>query len=212
MERKQMNNNYNEKEMPDGHVSELYEEVDSLKALKYFIVRDFQKIHGKIALKKFIQYLLIEPGFKYCFWLRITRFLFLKNRKILFLISRFILKHYSYKYGFDITYRTPIGPGLSIAHIGYVVVGARRVGSNCFLRPGVVIGRNIIGDMDTAVIGDNVQFGVGCKVTGPVIIGNNVLLGANAVITHDVPSNSICLGIPGKVVKTLDSVIEHPTE
>lgn len=206
-----MNSNYRVDEMPDGHVEEICEEIDSVKALRYFIERDFTKIHGTISCKKFVKYLMIEPGFKFVFWLRITRYLYLKKKKLLFLLSRFVLKHYSYKYGFDITYRTPIGPGLSIAHIGYIVIGAEKIGSNCFLRPGVVIGRNLSGNLETPIIGDNVHLGVGCKVTGPIRIGNNVIIGANAVVTRDVSSNSVVGGIPAKKIKDLKEIVEHPT-
>lgn len=207
-----MKNNYCSNETPDGHVEEKYEELTSIKALKYFVIRDLSKIHGEFHIKKLLKSLLIEPGFKFVFWLRVTRYLYLTKKHLLFLISRFILKHYSYKYEFDVTYRTPIGPGLSIAHIGYIVVGAESIGSNCFLRPGVVIGRNLIGDTKTPVIGDNVHFGVGCKVTGNVKIRNNVILCANSVVTRDVPSNTIYGGIPAKHIKELTEIVKHPTE
>lgn len=211
-EEKKVKENYHIGEMPDGHMEEKYEELSSLKALKYFIHRDFWKINGRVTVKKFLISLLTEPGFKFVFWLRITRYFFLKGKKarLLFLISRFILKHYSYKYEFDITYRTPIGPGLSIAHIGYCVVGASKIGSNCFLRPGVVLGKNLTDNGATPVVGDNVHFGAGCKVIGNIYIGNNVVIGANAVVTHDVPSNTAVGGIPARQLKKLDGIIVHP--
>ena len=58
------------------------------------------------------------------------------------------------------------------------------------------------------IIGSNVEFGVGSKVMGPVKIGNNVIIGANAVITKDVPSNSIVAGIPARVIRKLDPIEE----
>ena len=207
-----MKDNYHVNEKPDAHVEEQFEELTSFKALKYFIFRDFWKINGHITLKKFLRASLIEPGFKFIFWLRITRYFYLKGKKavILFFLCRCIMKHYSYKFNFDITYRTPIGPGLSIAHMGYIVIAASKIGSNCFLRPGVVLGKNLTDEGITPVVGDNVHFGVGCKIIGSIAIGNNVVIGANAVVTHNVPSNSVVAGVPAREIRKLDAIVLHP--
>ena len=208
----EMKENFHVDEFPDAHVEETYEDVTSFAALKYFIQRDFEKINGHITLKKYLFSMLTEPGVKFVFWLRVARYFRLKGKKafFLFLLCRMFLKHYSYKFEFDISCNTPIGPGLSIAHIGYVVLAASKVGSNCFLRPGVVVGRNLTDEGATAVIGDNVHFGVGCKVIGPITIGNNVIIGANAVVTHSVPSNTVVAGIPARELKKLEMIVRHP--
>lgn len=53
-----------------------------------------------------------------------------------------------------------------------------------------------------AVIGNNVELCVGAKVIGKVCIGDNVIVAPNAVVIHDVPSNSIVGGVPAKILKT----------
>ena len=74
-----------------------------------------------------------------------------------------ILKHYSYKYNFDISYRAKIGTGVGIAHHSYIIVNAgAEIGKNCSLRPGAVIGNNAINSY-CPVIGKNVNIGVGAK-------------------------------------------------
>lgn len=179
------------------------EDVISIKQLLKFIKIDFERINGPIKLKRFLISLLFEPGFKYIIWMRITRYLWLRGGVLmpLFVASRFVLKHYAFKYTFDISYRTKIGPGLSIAHHGYIVVRAATViGKNCSLRPGVVIGKRLT-DETPAVLEDNVDIGVGAKIIGGVHIGCNVLIGANAVVTKDVPSNAVVAGVPAKVIK-----------
>ena len=51
------------------------------------------------------------------------------------------------------------------------------------------------------MIGDNVYIGVGAKVLGNIRIGNNVKIGANAVVIKDVPDNATVVGVPARVVK-----------
>lgn len=112
------------------------------------------------------------------------------------------MKHFAYKYTFDVSYRAKIGPGLSIAHHGYIVVRAAAViGENCSLRPGVVIGKKLTDDVNAAVLGNNVDVGVGAKILGDVHIGNNVIIGANAVVTKNVPDKAIVAGIPARVLR-----------
>jgi serine O-acetyltransferase len=48
---------------------------------------------------------------------------------------------------------------------------------------------------------DNVSFGVGAVVLGPVHIGKNAIIGANSVVTRDVPENMIVLGVPAQIIK-----------
>ena len=97
------------------------------------------------------------------------------------------------------------GPGLVIYHIGdYTgVKPSARIGKNCTLRAGVVIGRRFdeTGDGLPAIIGDNVNFGLGVKVFGRITIGNNVSIGANSVVTHDIPDNAVVGGIPARVIR-----------
>jgi serine O-acetyltransferase len=50
------------------------------------------------------------------------------------------------------------------------------------------------------VVGDNVWIATGAKVLGPVKVGNNVVIGANAVVIRDVPDNSVVAGVPAKVI------------
>ncbi len=184
---------------------EEYTELDSFRALRYFITRDFERINRKITVKKVLKSLIKEPGFKFIFWLRITRFFYLKSSKVLFVISNIILKHYGYKFGFDISHKTKILPGFAIGHWGYIVIGVETViGSNCFVRPGVVLGRKSVINGGTQIIGDNVEFGAGSKCIGDIIIGNNVMIGANAVVTHNVPDNCTVGGIPAKIISIRD--------
>lgn len=176
-----------------------YDDVNSFKGLKFFIKKDYFRINGSKRLKSILMTVLLEPGFKYCLWMRITRYLWLKH-SIFFVFSRFILKHFAYKYEFDISYRAKIGYGLGIGHHGYIVVASNAViGNYCFLRPGVVIGKKDNFSPHSPVIGNRVFFGAGSKAVGNIKIGNNVSIGANAVVLHDVPDNCIAVGVPAVI-------------
>lgn len=95
--------------------------------------------------------------------------------------------------------RAIIGGGLRIYHHGCIIVNPDTVmGKNCILRQGVTIGTKN-GEHDVPTIGDNVEFGAGCKVLGKIKIGNNVTIGANAVVLCNVLDNSVAVGIPAKV-------------
>ena len=183
---------------------EEYTEIISFSALRYFITRDFERINRDITFPKLMWSLMMEPGFKYVFWLRITRYFWLKKGIFLplFAISRTILKHYAYKFSFDISYRAQILPGFAIGHWGYIIIQADSIiGSNCFVRPGVVLGRKSIFEGGRQIIGDNVEFGSGVKCIGDLTIGNNVAIGANAVVTRDIPDNCVAAGIPARIIR-----------
>ena len=118
----------------------------TFKELKRYIGRDLHPTGGH---EKFLIRYLFEAGFKYIFWMRLTRYFFLKGKKALipFVLCRFILKHYAYKYTFDISYQAQIGPGFQIAHFGYITVPSSSVlGENCRMRPGIVLGGKLTGN------------------------------------------------------------------
>ena len=74
------------------------------------------------------------------------------------------------------------------------------MGEYCNIQSGVVIGN--AGDADhRPVIGNHVNFGLGCKVYGKIFIGDNVSILPNAVVNKDVPANTIVGGIPAKIIR-----------
>lgn len=100
------------------------------------------------------------------------------------------LRKYSHITSFQIPPNV-CGKGITIWHWGPIIINpAAKLGENCTLYPGVLIGhKNIMGG--AATIGNNVFIGAGTKIIGPVKIGDNVTIGQNCVITKDIPNNSI---------------------
>ncbi|WP_156946261.1 serine O-acetyltransferase [Clostridium akagii] len=101
-----------------------------------------------------------------------------------------------------IHYQTHIGKGTVIAYggIGVVIHKKAAIGQNCVIESCVTIGgRSNIEKLP--VLGDRVFVGTGAKVLGDVKIGNDVIIGANAVVIKDVPDNCIVAGIPAKIIR-----------
>ena len=147
------------------------------------------------------------PGTTYLFWYRVTKYF--KNKgviyRLLYYISHLVLNHYSYKYGIVFSLNRHVGKGISINHFSCIINMAQSLGDYCWLKPGVVIGDSLPGS-PTPVIGHHVSFGTGCKVLGNIRIGNNVIIGANAVVTHDVPDNCIVAGVPARIIGYTDDM------
>lgn len=75
------------------------------------------------------------------------------------------------------------------------------IGKNCNISHGVTIGQANRGKRKGyPTIENNVYIGPGAKILGKVMVGNNVAVGANCVVTKDVPADSVVVGIPGKVI------------
>ena len=121
-------------------------------------------------------------------------------RKLFSFIYKFLYKLVQIITGIELPCEVEIGKNFIIDHFGGVVVsGYAKLGDNCRIRNGVVIGLKNIEEPGAPEIGDNVDIGAGAKVLGKIKIGNNVLIGANAVVISDVPDNAIAVGIPAKI-------------
>lgn len=92
-----------------------------------------------------------------------------------------------------------IGGGLFIQHGFATVIAARSIGKYCFVNQQVTIG--YISNDEPPVLGDNVVVSCGAKVLGNITVGDNVKIGANAVVTKNVPKNTTVVGIPAYIVK-----------
>ncbi|MDR3390209.1 MAG: serine acetyltransferase [Sulfuriferula sp.] len=104
-------------------------------------------------------------------------------------------------FGISIGVSAQIGRRLVIEHFGSIIVHGRAViGDDCMIRQGVTIGnRRSDTPFDAPVIGSRVAIGAGAKILGHVIIGDDVDIGANAVVICDVPANHIAVGVPAIV-------------
>jgi serine O-acetyltransferase len=90
--------------------------------------------------------------------------------------------------------------------LNIVINRACRIGRNCSLSQGVTLGAaNRGARAGTPTVGDNVYIAPGAVVFGAISIGDNAAIGANCVVTKDVPSNGVVVGVPGKVISLAGS-------
>lgn len=97
---------------------------------------------------------------------------------------------------------TRLGRGVRLNYSGLgTVIHARAViGNNVEVGPGVVIGGRSK-HHEVPIIEDDVQIGVGAKILGPIRVGRGAVIGANAVVLHDVPAGAVMVGIPARVLR-----------
>lgn len=102
-------------------------------------------------------------------------------------------------WGIAISPECKIGKGFYIGHFGGIfIAGEAVIGVNFFISQGVTIGVSGQGEnRGCPVIGDDVYIAAGAKIFGKIRIGNNVKIGANAVIHKDIPDNAIAVADPG---------------
>ncbi|WP_439503608.1 serine O-acetyltransferase [Methylophaga sp.] len=136
----------------------------------------------------------------------------IKNKALrapLSFLYRQMEKHVRFKYGIELPYTVELGNKVIFEHQhGIVIHGQAKIGDGCIIRQGVTIGnKSLDTPFNAPTIGSYVNIGAGAKILGKVIIGNYSAIGANAVVTSDIPDYAVAVGVPAKVIK-----IQHPQE
>jgi serine O-acetyltransferase len=122
-----------------------------------------------------------------------------------------LLRLYSEKYSFQISPNTKIGRGLYIGHYGRLIINPDAVlGDNINLSTGVVIGQQSRGERQgSPTLGSRVWIGANAVIVGRINIGDNVLIAPNSYVNFDVPSNSIVIGNPAKIISREDATVGY---
>ncbi len=108
--------------------------------------------------------------------------------------------------GAELPCEAVLGNRFSIEHVGGIVISGDAVfGDDCVIRNGVTVGLRHRGVRGSPRLGNRVDIGAGAKLLGSIVVGDDVAIGANAVVLCDVPANSIAVGIPARILpqKTL---------
>jgi serine O-acetyltransferase len=172
-------------------------EVSMFKNLKYDIDNVMK---NDPAARNRLEVFLLYPCIHAIINHRIANF-FYKIK--LFFMARLISQISRHFTGIEIHPGATIGKGLFIDHgMGVVIGETAEIGDNVTMYHGVTLGgtgKNKGKRHPT--VGNNVIIGSGAKVLGPINLGDNVKIGANAVVLKDIPANCTAVGIPAKVVK-----------
>jgi len=160
------------------------------------------------AAKSKLSVILTYPGVKAVFFHQIANFFCVAKFD---LIARMISQFSRFLTGIEIHPKAKIGKNLFIDHgMGVVIGETSEIGDNVTIYHMATLGGispSIDSDNQRDVkrhptLKDNVVVGSGAQVLGPVVIGKNAKIGANAVVTKDVPENAVMVGIPAKNVGT----------
>jgi serine acetyltransferase/glycosyltransferase involved in cell wall biosynthesis len=145
----------------------------------------------------------LSQGFQAILGYRLFHWLHRKGipgQPLRFLAERFI----EITCGISIPARCRIGKGLRIHHFGGIILHpAAELGENCTLYHEVTIGDRG-GSGGAAKIGNNVLIGAGAKIIGEITIGDNCVIGANTVVTKDMPPSTVAVGSPCRFMSRKD--------
>ena len=158
------------------------------------------------AAKSKLSLILTYPGVKAIFFHKIANFFAIAKFD---LVARIISQFSRFLTGIEIHPKAKIGKNLFIDHgMGVVIGETSEIGNNVTIYHNVTLG-GIAPSINTndqrntkrhPTLMDNVVVGSGAQILGPVTIGKNAKIGANAVVTKDVPDNAVMVGIPAKNV------------
>ncbi|MDK2046963.1 serine O-acetyltransferase [Aliarcobacter butzleri] len=144
--------------------------------------------------------------------IKIYRFANYLHKKKVPLLPRILQRLIYILYNAHIPCEADIGEGTLLGYggMGIVIHTNAKIGKNCMILQQVTIGTAVpFFDMNNLhpvpIIEDNVYIASGAKILGGITIGEGSVIGANSVVTKDIPRNSLVLGIPGKVIKKIEN-------
>lgn len=187
--------------------------ITSRKVLQEYLVADYNAYKRNAGLKGLFRHLMSSPIsdqryiWKYIKTLRyaeywINKYNSYRTPMALWYLHK--LRKYGRITGFQIHPNT-LGKGVQIWHYGTIIINSTtRIGDNCIIRPDVLIGHKTMGEQ-AARIGNNVEINSGARIIGDITIGDDVVIGVNAVVNKSIPSHCIVAGVPATIIKVRNS-------
>ena len=161
--------------------------------------RDIQAVKERDpACRGTLEVVTCYPGFHVLFFHRAARWMWNHRLKLL---ARMASQLGRFLTGIEIHPGAKIGPGFFIDHgMGVVIGETAEIGKNVTMYHGVTLGgTSWKKEKRHPTIGNNVVIGAGAKILGPFKIGDNSRVGAGSVVVNEVPSNSVVVGVPGRI-------------
>lgn len=103
--------------------------------------------------------------------------------------------------GIKLSYNVPVGRRVRIEHFGGMVLGARAIGDECVIRQNTTFGLARSDSYEKPIIEPRVDIGCGAVILGGIRVGHDAVIGANAVVTRDVPPFAVVGGVPARVIR-----------
>ena len=114
------------------------------------------------------------------------------------LLNHLLRRFTTVVYGLELGNGVSVGDGVSFVHpIAVVIGGTAKIGARVRF-----MGSNTVGtakDNGSPIIDDDVTVGAGARILGPIRVGRGAIIGANAVVLHDVPPGATVTGVPGEI-------------
>jgi serine O-acetyltransferase len=165
--------------------------IDDLK-------HDLYRYNGQTGLMAFVKGVIMHKGLFLTLSYRMGQYVQALPIGPVSVLMQIYYRLVQMVFAVEVPLKTRIGPGFYFVHlIGTVLHEKVVIGKNVHIAHNVTIGATHRG---VPVVGDNVAIMPGAKIFGKVRIGNNVVVGSNAVVTKDVEDNAIVAGIPARVL------------
>lgn len=145
----------------------------------------------------------LSQGFWALFWHRFGNWRMSVRPKVLRLpltvIYRLMYKLCQWMGGIDLPYTVRVGRRVRLEHFGGMILVAQAIGDDVIVRQNTTFGiTDLNRPKDRPVIGNRVQIGAGAVILGPVHVGDDAVIGANAVVIRDVPAGAVMGGVPAR--------------
>ncbi|MDD2325485.1 MAG: serine acetyltransferase [Alphaproteobacteria bacterium] len=155
----------------------------------------------------FIRLLFLQHGFQLAFSLRLQKVL-LRMPLVGKILSLFLWYFTCVITSSECSPLSQYGAGLYFPHPVGVIIGSKCViGNNVSIYQSVTIGRKSYSEDGYPIIDDGAFVYAGAKIYGPIRIGKDSVIGANAVVTQSIPNRMVAVGIPAKIIKERPVVI-----
>jgi len=169
----------------------------TVKEFLMLIEKDIEAWKGTKVGKKDILFSIFDYKILIVWIYRISHFLYQKGYLRL---ARFVAAMNLILFGIEIGVHVKIGGGFRVHHPVGIVLGAQMIGENFNVFAGAGCGGASPENREQPIIGNNIFLYAGAKVLGDITIGDNVVIGANAVVLQSVPANSMAVGVPARVL------------